>query len=482
VEFAMSFTTQAEQSVNNLRALVQLDISSINTQWVNAGAGIWYVNFDALYPEIETELLTGYTVQDLTDIGSVQVDTLPHIQVFNIEDLTIIETSFYYDQSNKEVYVHFVDNDEPYLHTVFLGVIYGYSYNEFSPVGANTLYEGRLASDLSIGESRDPLFFGKLQYSIGNVSLYNSDGFFDTFAQDKNLYGNEARVLIGFEDLPITDYVRVLTGKIEKVTIDEQTANFTLSDRRKSFSKSITYSCTDKNALEAIREMLLDNYAIPYNSIFYDTTAWGTAEALVTNITIDIGPDKTDKDRKLIEVIEDICASVFGIFIIDSDGKLSFKIIDNTTASIATIPDDDILNQHSIDYDPVEVISSSKVGYAKNWEASSQSTYTFYTDTSVEEETYRQYKVYNQQEFPTLLTSEADAIIFSGTILAYTKDVHGIGTVSLPVKYVTYNIGDIVDIEINREGTTMLGTKKCEIISKNVSLTSGLVELGYRIV
>jgi hypothetical protein len=462
--------------------LVQLDISSINTQWVNAGAGIWYVNFDALYPEIEDELLEGFTIQALTDIGSVQVDELLYTQVFTLEDVTTTEVSFYYDQASKKVFIHFIDNDEPYLHTVFLGVIFGYSYNEFSPVGANTLYEGRLASDLSIGESRDPLFFGKLQYSIGNVSLYNSDGFFDTFAQDKNLYGNEARVLIGFDDLPITDYVRVLTGKIEKVTINEQTADFTLSDRRKSFSKSVTYTCTNKNALEAIRELLLDNYAIPYNAIFYDTTAWATAEALAPNVTIDIGTDKTETDKKVIEIIEDICATVFGIFIIDSDGKLSFRIIDNTTAATATIPDDDILTPHEIDYDPVEVISSSKVGYAKNWEASSQSTYSFYTDTSIEEDVYRQYKVYNQQEFPTLLTSEADAITFSGTILAYTKDVHGIGKIKLPVKYVTYEIGDIVDIEINRESTEMLGTKKCEIISKNVSLTSGLVELGYRIV
>jgi hypothetical protein len=478
----MSFTTQSNQSVNNLRSLVQLDISSINTQWVNAGAGIWYVNLDALYPEIETELLSGYTVLPYTSIGSFQADDIFHVQVFTLEDCSTTDVSFFYDGINRELYVHLINNDEPYIHNCFIGVIYGYSYDEFTPVDSDTLYEGRLASDLSIGESRDPLFFGKLQYSIGNVSLYNSDGFFDTFAQDKNLYGNEARVLIGFEDLPISEYVRVLTGKIEKVTINEQTADFTLSDRRKSFSKSVTYSCTDKNALEAIRELLLDNYQIPYNSIFYDTTAWATAEALAPNITIDIGPDKTDKDKKVIEIIEDICASVFGIFIIDSDGKLSFKIIDNTTASTATIPDDDIINPHSIDYDPVEVISSSKVGYAKNWEASSQSTYTFYTDTSIEEETYRQYKVYNQKEFPTLLTSETDAIDFSTTILDYTKDVHGLGKITLPVKYVTYEIGDIVDIQINRESTTMLGTKKCEIISKNVSLTSGLVELGYRIV
>lgn len=478
----MTFIEHINQSVNNLRSIIQLDIGELNTQWVNAAAGVWYVSFDALYPEIETELLTGYTSTSYTSIGSFQADDLFHVQVFTLEDCSSTETSFYFDSVNREVYVHFINNDEPYIHNCFLGVTYGYSYNEFTPVNSDTLYEGRIASDLSIGESRDPLFFGKLQYSIGNVSLYNSDGFFDTFAQDKNLYGNEGRVLIGFEDLPISDYVRVLTGKIEKVTIDEQTANFTLSDRRKSFSKSVTYSCTDKNALEAIRELLLDNYAIPYNSIFYDTTAWATAEALAPNITIDIGPDKTETDKKVIEIIEDICASVFGIFIIDSDGKLSFKIIDDTTASTATIPDDDILNPHSIDYDPVEVISSSKVGYAKNWESSSQSTYTFYTDTSLEEETYRQYKVYNQQEFDTLLTSEADAITFSGTILAYTKDVHGLGTIRLPVKYVTYNIGDIVDIEINRESKTMLGTKKCEILSKNVSLTSGLVNLGYRIV
>jgi hypothetical protein len=483
----MSFSDYANKSVNNLRTLVQLDISKINLQWVNAGAGIWYVNFDGLYPEVGPpgdDLLQGFTSQSFGDIGSVLVDTISYTKVDSLLSVTSNNISFYYDDTNKEVYVHFINNDEPFIHDVWLSIIYGFSYNDFIPIGSNTFYDGRITDDISFSESRDPLFFGKMQYNIGSVTLNNSDGYFDTF-QNNLFYGNPIRFLLGFSELDIDDYITVASGIIEKINISEDKATISLSDKRKTLSKNITYSCTNKNALEVIRELLLTHYNAYYDSSYYDMTAWGIAEAVAPNITIDIAPGKGMEDSDVIDIIEMICTSIFGLFKITPENKYSFKIVDTTASSLSTIINNDIIGNNSVDYDPYEVISSAKIGYNKNWNEGYTSPYTFYYDTSYENSVFLLYKVYNQKQFNTVLIDTSALTVikaFSNTILNYSKDVHGIGSIKIPIKYYEIEVGDIYDIEINRETTTMLGTKKCEILSKSTSIYDGFITCGYRII
>jgi hypothetical protein len=485
----MTFADYSNLSINDYRVLVQIDISTTNTQWINCGAGIWYVNFDALYPEVGApgdDLLSGFTAQAFSDIGSVTVDTINYTSVATLALVTTTDTSYYYDSANKEIFVHFVNNDEPYIHTIYLGVIYGYSYNEFTPIGASLCYEGRLVGDLDIGESRDPLYFGKLTYNIGSISLNNADGYFDTFPIDHDFYGNEIRILVGFAQLDISDYTKVVSGTVEKVSVSEDYMNVNILDKRRTLSKSITYTCTNKNALAAIREILYLHYGASYNSSYYDMTAWAAAEAVVPTISIDIATGHSMEEATVIDIIEMICSSVFGMFIIDTDNKYSFKIVDTSASASTTIYSYDINSRHEINYDPSEVVSSVKIGYGKDWNPTGddyyKSPYTWYTDTTQEAAVYAKYKIYNQYEFFTVLDTLAQATTFGTTVLDYVKDVHGTGEVATPMKYYSIGVGDIVNIEIKRQVNTMLGTKKCEIISRRRSLQTGFLQLGYRII
>jgi hypothetical protein len=478
----MTFVEYANRSVNPLRVLVQLDVSKINTQWINAGAGIWYVNFSATYPEVDSSLLDGFTVQSFGDIGSLIVDTTNYTKMTDLLSVTTTENSFYYDSTEGEVFVHFVNNDDHILHDIFFGVVHGFSYDDFTPIDSLTPYIGRINSNIEIKQARDPLFFGKIQFDTGSVSLLNSDGEFDTFAIDNNLYGNEVRILLGFEDISINDYLTVYTALVENVSVDEEIFTIGISDKRKKFTKEITYTCNSKNALEVIRELLSLYYGAIYNSTYYDTTAWAASEALAPLISIDIQDGKAIEDISVIDLIEDICASVFGIFKITADNKYSFKIVDTTATASTTIYAHDILNNHSINYDPSEVITSIKMGYNKNWESGYTSPYTWYTDTSQEETIYKKYKVYNQKEFFSIIENLSSATSLATTVLNYSKDVHGIGEVLVPIKYYAMEVGDIVNIEINRSTRTMLGTKKCEVISKGYQFPEGIIKLGYRII
>jgi hypothetical protein len=475
----MTFAEHAEKSVSDARVLAQVDLAVMNAQWINCGAGIWYCNDDALYPEVGPpgdDLLNGFTAQTFGDIGSVSCDG---IQLTSVASLALLNnTNLYYrDSVNKNTYICLPNYDEPWIHDIFFGIVHGFSFDEFIPIGSSTLYEGRFLGSPQISQSRDPLFWGKMQYTFGGISLINADGDYDTFAQDNDAYGNETRFLYGYKQLNISDYIRIHTGTLQNVNVSEAEMQINLSDKRMQLTKPIQYKCTDKNALDAIVEILTQSYNIQYNSTYYDTTAWAIARALVPVITINM-----KEEGPTINVIEEICGTIFGLFKIDPDNRFSFKIVDTSTTALTTIVSTDILNHHTISYDPSEVISSVKVGYNKNWDSDYVSPYTWYTDITRENAIWLKYKTYNQATFYTLLTNLIDATAFGTKILDYAQDVHGMGEIMVPMKYYIYNVGDIVNAEIVREKITMLGTKKVEIISKTYSLAESMIIFGYRIV
>lgn len=479
----MTFAQYAALSVNDARVLVQIDISKNNIQWVCAGAGIWKLNIAALYPEVGPagdDLLNGFYAQNFQDIGSVQVDGISQTSVATLAALTNDTEAYYWDNVANELHVCLINFDEPWMHTINLGIIYGYSFDEFVPIGAASLYEGRLIGSPQISQSRDPMFWGKMQFEIGNITLINADGDFDTFGQDFDIYGNEARFLYGYKQLNISDYATLNLNLISAVDISEEEISISLTDKRAQLTKPIQYVCTAKNALDAIVEILTTSYGIAYTSTYFDTTAWAAAQVLAPNITVRM--DTSNEVMSCIDLIEKICADFFGLFLINPDGRYSFKIVDTSASAETTIVHADILNQHSYAYDSSEVISRTRIGYDKNWTPGYTTPYYWLTDTTREAAIFLKYKTYNQAERFTLLTNLAAAQVFSDKLLDYAQDIHAIGEITVPMQYYTYGVGSIVSAEIWREKSSMLGTKKVEIISKAYNLRESNIAFGYRVV
>jgi hypothetical protein len=149
------------------------------------------------------------------------------------------------------------------------------------------------------------------------------------------------------------------------------------------------------------------------------------------------------------------------------------KIIAVSSSSTAEIHKTDYFNPIEVTYDPSEVISSVRIGYAYDW-ATTQSGYTYLVDRSVEDAVFDKYKTYKEQTFDTLLLDDTDAQALATKILDYTKDVHGITTRQLPISFHGIEVGDIISVELNRSVNTMIGTKTCEVtgISYNLALPS----------
>lgn len=472
----MTFAEYAARSNSDARVLVQLDIGTVNPQWICVGAGLWCVNANNAYAWVDASLLDGFSALNFETIGSVQVDGSLQTHVATMAELVNTTESFYYDAVASTLYVHLIDNDEPALHTLIIGVVYGYSAGAFTPVGTNLHYEGRLVGTPSVTKRRDPLYFGKLTFAGGSISLANGDGEFDTWAEDQDIYGNEARVYFGYAGLDFSEYQRLYTGFIERVSVGEDVLTVDIADKRKQLTAPITYVCTALNALDAIADILLDAYGTPYNSTFFDTTVWASARSSVETVSIN-----AQQPESVIDVIQGICASVFGVFFLTSDGKYSFRRVDTSASSVTTIGAGDIFNHHLIRYDPTEVISSARVGYARDW-ATSGTQYTYYVDTSHEQSVYNAYKTYNQRTFDTYLDTVTAATAYAETILNYAMTVHGTYEAEIPMSYYVRDIGESADVVVNRATKAMLGTKKSEILEVRYNLDRPTITLGLRVV
>ena len=427
------------------RALSAAEVSELFTR-----------DYDAEY------FLTGFTAQGFRPIGSVKVDGASLQPGTSILDLTDTPRAWYFDGATLTLYVTMPDFDEPALHTVSIGQVFAFARGAFTPIGGLVPVEGRLVNTPSVSESRDPLFFGRFRYPAISVQLQNGDGEFDLWGRDVDIYGNDARTLIGFENVDYSEYLRIHTGFMQLVNVNEETMNISVSDKRKQLTKPITYATTNTNALTAIEEILAEAYSYTFDSTFYDLDTWNTAKALVANITLNY-----QEPAAVIDVIEYIAASVFGLFRVDADGLFSFQVIKTDASPVARIPGFDVLNRHSISYDPAEVVSSVRVGYARDWTAAAGEQYTYYTDDTREQTVFNAYKTYEEKTFDTALIDEAAAIAFASLVLDSVDTVRGRETITVPLQYYAVQMGDLVWAEQSRGEQPMLGMQSFEVLGKS---------------
>lgn len=364
------------------------------------------------------------------------------------------------------------------------GSTVGYCTKDYTPIGSSLFYEGRIMELPDISIKRDALTWGKIQFSGGSISLNNGDGHFDSLANSSwyiGYYGKEVRIKIGYEELNISDYITIWTGYIESVTLAKDKFTISLMESRKKFDDvDIECDWVNTNALDVIQDAIIEAYPeVTYTSAYFDLTAWEAAKAKNINITLLTAIDET---KKVLEVIEGACSSIFGIFEITSEGKYSFKIMDLDATCTSTIYNCDILEVPEITYNPSEVVSSVKVVYDIDPDLDSSDMESRVEDTTRESYVYSTYGIYNNKKFTTYLVDESSATSFAITYLDYTMDAHGTFTIKVPMKYYTLSIGNTTYVEVKRDNNiTFIGTPKCEILGKTYRLSERLIQFDMRI-
>ena len=468
----MSFATEITKSTAKHRVLVEIDFGQLNTQWVNIGAGIWVVSATNAYAWVDASLLDGFTAQDFDIIGSVKasgvnLDYRPSLE-------TIEEGTYYYNPITRALYVCLFAYDEPFIHIMTIGILTGYSISGFVPVNGPAYFEGRLAKIPSISKQRDPLFFGRIAFGGSTIDLLNGDGALDAWGYSTDIYGQDVRILFGFDTLDYADYAKIFSGYVQTVEVGEDRVSLRIDDKRKQLTKPITYTCTAVNALEAIEGVLHEAYGYNYNQYAYDTTAWEIARAEVEDVTINM-----QEPKPVIEVIEDIAASVFGLFTVTTNGKFSFRIVDTEDTIDRIIDYYDIANQHAITYDPTEVVSSVRVGYARDW-TTTGTQYTYLSDTSEQATVFALYKTYNERKFDTLLPDLTAAQSFATRVLNYASRIHGSETVMIPIENYDLVLGQQIGVVVQRGAQSMIGELKAEVTGVNYDLERAAINATIR--
>jgi len=228
--------TLINKPVSKKILLCELDIGQIQDFWTNFRAGAWYVNFNKVYPDIDSSFLTGVSAQDITRIGSVKAGGQSLSAVSSKEAVQENDSSFFFDDLFKALYVHCPGGDDPAIFNMMIGEAWGFANH--AGVYNNFIYEGRLLSIPAISKSKDPLFFGVVSFEGGEASIDNSDGAYDRFGEDRDVFGNSARALLGFDDLPYPDFIPLMSGFVEDMVVGP-ILKVNIQDKRKQLSRTL---------------------------------------------------------------------------------------------------------------------------------------------------------------------------------------------------------------------------------------------------
>lgn len=569
-------------SLSKKIVLVELDVGQEQDFFTNYSPYTWYWDLTDTYTDI-TSFKPNHGTSSIENIGSVKQDGVSLTEVTSIVNTESTEGSFYWDSANRILYIHCIDHNEPSLYDIFVGVVFGFS--NIAKYYNNVFYEPRLLSVPSITRARDPLFFGKLQFSGGNVTIDNNDGEYDSFADDNDLFGNAARILLGFDDLAYTEFEDIYNGFIENVSISSANMTVEINDQRKQLSRSIpvnvfdttTYPdladsninkiiplgfgtiynapvvCTNEeesptptnydfkicdttdreiksidtvyvngvtvtpastdltdatfvitsasgdytpgddvtvdftgykdddgdlieNGLDVILEILMMFTTLVYNNDLFNVAQWNSETVKAKDIGLWI-----DSSKEINKIIEDISFTLQGIYYNQRDGKIYFKTFDSSFPSLQEITISEILDSsQSLRYDPVEILTNVEVGYKKDW---ADNRYTILVDNTHETENFLIFKTYKFKRFNTLLTTSADAQLYSDDVFTRFGNVEKIVNVKIKMQAIKRELGDFIDIPIVARATgETIGIAKSEIISINYDLNNIEMNIECKIV
>ena len=227
-----------------------------------------------------------------------------------------------------------------------------------------------------------------------------------------------------------------------------------------------------ENALDVIVDILDDYAGVTYSADTFDTTEWAAAQALVYDVGLFVS-----KQKSIVNLIEDICTSVAGSFLVQNDGKYTFKITDDDAAAVMTILQDEQFGDPSVDFKTDEFLTSAIIEYNEDQE---EDEYEQYPDTSRESDVFDRYQRYRERSFDTVLVTSAAAALLASGILDVSEEIPILFKIVTTMKATTLEISDNIVMQIDRVTREWFGNQKCELVGIDYDLNAMRVELTGR--
>ncbi len=248
----MSFNEQLNNPNSHKIVLLEMDIP-LDATWINYGPGRWVFivapgNQDVI-DDFGNVGFYGNRNGAYQNIQSVNVagEQLPEMASFAAWEAT--SEGWFYDEATSKVYIVLENFDPPESFIVVApGAALGFSYlADENKYYQNVYYPDRLTDVPNLGKSKDPLYYGIIQYQAPTFTFNNEDGFFDRFSQ-LALYNQPYRVLFTFAGEPYSEALQVYQGRIKEFAHDFLTFKMIGKDPRESLSRQLpinTFSNSD---------------------------------------------------------------------------------------------------------------------------------------------------------------------------------------------------------------------------------------------
>ena len=149
-----------------------------------------------------------------------------------------------------------------------------------------------------------------------------------------------------------------------------------------------------------------------------------------------------------METIGKLSSSISGTFIVEQSGKFNMKIVDLAGTIKKKILWNEFLEATG---NPVqknlssEYISTARVGYAKEWVDKS---YSYHINNDEEFNLFNRYRSYQDQDFDTLLTNKADAVLFSEDMINLFGGIFAQYTFTTKMQNSNLEIEDIISVDV----------------------------------
>lgn len=586
----MGYLKFIAESSSEKTVLVDLDLGKKQQLWYNHQAGVWAYKWRIAKTvknigdgNIGDGNIGAGAYKEFIKIGSCFADGEEYTEQVSLANCITTEKSWYYDSANFIFYIHCVDHDEPQMHYPIIGTTIGLSNRA---VYFNDLYyEPRLKSVMTLGKSKDPLFFGLIRHDGGQFSAINTDGFYDNIKSNV-ITGQPVITRFGGNDLIYTDFQIVNKSYIDDLTLNSEEMGVTIVDNRKKLSLTLPlntvnktdypnldnddlgeaiplgygeiyhapvicvnaaetgtpdrvfalsditnhtngieaidhlYKVTDgkpdevtikseqkagetfsdiatvtigtadwddskqyicdykgvknsvglylQNPLDIIADMLAVFLGLTYNDTNYNTTEWAIATALATTMTAYDASAKTggiglfiDGERELVNIIEEIC-NCLGSFIVQDNGKFTYRILDVDQEPKKTIYSEDMIGSFDIEWEGAEFLSSAKIGYKRDW---NKNSHRWYLNDDLRAKIYSENKIYSDKSFQTLLVIEAAAIESAEYMMSLFQEIPAMYTVGTKTDNIDVEIMDMMNFEINRVKKVWFDFVKVSIVN-----------------
>lgn len=207
--------------------------------WVNESAGIYRASFQGVFNTGDDPFwIQAYAISTIAFVSAVVVDNTTRLAKYPSLTGLRSEPAFYWDNTNKLLYIHLDNGEPPELHDIIVGRLQGFT-NQGVLYIDDLCYEPLLVSVPAVGQQQDLASYDKPALVSGDVVLNNTGGDLDDLIDDE-VYGNDVAIAYLDGELVVDgaatrlDLVYLGTFYVDRPRIGLQRVTLKVTDPRKA--------------------------------------------------------------------------------------------------------------------------------------------------------------------------------------------------------------------------------------------------------